>query len=346
MASDKKTSGITEAVSTLVSSLAVLVIVVLIARPASAEEPPAFVLSGKVDSVFAGKHQNGGLFSVRACGRKALIEVVYENGYSEVVGTDGEDSFLYCPFSGPAAITNRASAATITRGRFPSSAHPFAQILWLFCTHDEGFRSDLAKNQFYFYGDYTPGEIKPVEELRDSPPKLLRSIRWYAPGKLASGTNRYELTLYPQGWLVADASVSETKAVEGLTLPAVITLTQHATQSVTNASQLAAIRGRSPNDVNPVGRVVFAVTNASIGRPLHTYVPEIIDTSTRVHDKRINLVATVKSGKWWLVGQLSAEFDARNRQRRWVVIISLLLLSIALVLIMVRVGIRRSKTTS
>jgi hypothetical protein len=300
----------------------------------------AFVLQGRVESEVAGKHWNSGVFSVNASGSNAMIEVVYENGYSEVVGTDGRDSFRY----GSSYVTNaptgaRTAVATIVAGRFPADAHPFAQVLWLFCTRDPQLLSLLGETSLYFYQDYTPAEVKPLAEVSDMPPGLISAIRWYAPGH-SPGTNNYPLAEYPTGWLLASGVVTETSFIDGLALPGTITMTRYATYFITNASQLATLSERAPEDVRAVGRVLFSVTNAYASRALATYVPGIPDPNVRVHDKRINVFATVESGKWWTVGEAYANHEApscrRTQMRALLVILVLVLVPLIALLAMWR----------
>jgi hypothetical protein len=320
----------------------------------NADEKPAFILKGSFDDTLMGKHFNGGFFIVRAYESNALVDVMFENGYREITGTDGRDTFTYNPFTGDkTTVKNWNGIANISSGRFPTNAHFFEQVLWLVCVHDPELLTNLQSVKFPFYGDFQPKEI--VSQIRTSGvlPDLVTSIKWYAPGKVASGTNRYESVVYPEGILLAEVAVTETKAVGEMTLPTKFIYTQYSSVPVTVTnlkSQFGELRARNPDDVVPVEVAAFSITNAQADQPLSSYVPEILDKTAHVNDKRTKLGwVQVDSGKWWTVREVKNGYEASVKHRRLPILIFFALFSlfpIYLLLKMVVIWKNKTKKTN
>jgi hypothetical protein len=280
----------------------------------NADEKIAFVLNGSFDDVFVGKHLIGGLFTVEACGSNALVDMTFENGYHQISGTDGRDTFTYWPpVDREPPLTPLPGSATISYGRFPTNAHFFTQILWLASVNDPELLTNLSTFSFPFYGDYNPGEMVPQIKTSGTPPDWVTSIQWYAPGYAhGGGTNRYRFSMYPNGWLVAEVSVTATNLVGGMALPTKIIFTQYTQHFVTNALQLKnkeLSHIRPPGDVLPVEVVVFSVSNSQPSQALSSYVPEFLDKTAIVDDKRVGGHFRSLSGKWWTVGKLGEAKD-------------------------------------
>jgi len=312
------------------------------------------MLWGRFDDVLKGKHQNAGSFTVRAFESNALVDVTFENGFREVTGTDGKDTFTYYPFTGNSnAFENPNGRATISYGRFPRNAQFAPQILWLACVHDPELLTNLHTIRFpfdaHYYTNNTNVQIIPKITTSKAPPGLVTSIKWYAPGFVPGpGTNRYTISGYPKGWLMAQVSVGETNAGQ-LSIPAKIVCTEYNTRFVTNAAQLSQLRNiTGPDDVLPVDIITFTVTNAEVESPLQSYVPEILDKTARVDDKRSGMgIVHVVSGKWWTVGAHIAKYKTWASRRRLVVLALLfLLLLFPIYLIAKRLVIGKTRLTN
>jgi hypothetical protein len=141
------------------------------------DDKSAFVLEGNFESVFAGKHHNAGVFSIRAYGPNALVDVVFENGYREITGTDSQDTFTYIPSTEPNTISN-SGRAIISYGLFPTNAHFFEQVLGLVCARDPELHRKLAIYRFPFFGDYSSEEITTKIRTDATSPGLVESIQW------------------------------------------------------------------------------------------------------------------------------------------------------------------------
>ena len=115
-----------------------MIFFVAICLTSRAGQEPAFDLSGNFDDIFAGKHGLAGSFTVKAFKTDALIDMTFENGVREVVGTDGHDTFHIYPITDDlrAKFPNPSGLADISNGRFPIDAHFMQQALWLVCVHD------------------------------------------------------------------------------------------------------------------------------------------------------------------------------------------------------------------
>ena len=284
------------------------------AHGATEPEAPALTLGGAFEDTFAGNHHQGGAFAVRSCGSNALIDIVFENGSREISGTDGRDAFVYRPFTGQKTPGTSANGiGSIAFGRFPTNAHLIHQLLWLVCTHDPAVVTHLQAHRFPFYGDYNPQEMTPHLKAGQHPPHWATSIQWYAPGKVASGTNRYDSPMYPEGWLKADISVTTTQAAGNLALPVQVIYTQYAQRYITNRAQIRELHARRPEDVLPVEVVVFSFTNAQTDGWLSSYVPELTDQHTRVHDLRVGRVFQAGRGRSWAERDLLAQHDPNPR---------------------------------
>jgi RNA polymerase sigma factor (sigma-70 family) len=281
---------------------------------------PAFILEGHFEDVLAGKHINAGAFVVEARDPKALVDVTYENGYREMTGTDGRDSFTYSPLTGDeTSVTNGNGLAGISNGLadisygcFPTNAQFLVQVLWLVSVQDPDLVKSLRNIDFPFLRNYYPGEIVPQIKTNENAPGRAVSIRWYAPNYLhGRGTNRYSLAFYTNGWLMAELKVMATQPGGEAALPKEIVYTHYQTHSVTNALQLKdpeQIRNRVPDDVVPVEIATFSVTNAQVGRPLSSYLPQITDQLVLVQDRRINKRVWVESKRWYDLHDLPVSF--------------------------------------
>jgi hypothetical protein len=312
-----------------------------------AGQEPAFVLSGNFEDVFADKHNNGGSFTVRAFESNALVDVTFESGYRQVVGTDGHDTFTYSPFTGDRAIIKNANGqADISYGRFPKDAHFFEQVLWLVCVNDPELITNLHTFRLPFYGNYNTNEIVSQVNTSSTPPNLITSIKWYAPNSILAGTNRYKLAMYTNGWLLAEIVVTRTKPIGDAIIPSEVTYTQYKTRSITNINQISELPTRSPNDVLPVEVALFSITNFQADSPLSSYIPEILDKTARVNDKRIpemGVVKVVSSGKWWTARELYKSREVSVKPRREVILILLLVSLLFPIFLLIRGRVGRNK---
>jgi hypothetical protein len=253
--------------------------------------PSGFVLEGNFEDTFAGKHHNAGSFTVRACGSSAVVDMLFENGYREITGTDGKDAFTYSPVPRALEATSSQALAAISHvrcshGRFPTNAHLFAQALWLVCVRDPELVRALRGIRFPFYADYTEKEIIPLTKEAKSLAGVLSSVRWFAPTNLAVGSSRYPLYGYPNGWLIAELSTPDSSAIGGISLPSRIVYTHNKTKSTTNYLELPKLRNLRPTDVLPVEVAVFSVTNARTEQRLLSYIPEGVESTPLVIEWR------------------------------------------------------------
>lgn len=276
----------------------------------SKPKPASLSLSGTFEDTFAGKHNTAGSFEVQAGHSNALIQMDFESGFREICGTDGRYSFTYQPLASQETdYTNASGMGTISLGRFPTNAHFFQQVLWLVCTRDSEFLTNAQRHRFYFYGDYAEQEVTTEVQMNEAAPYLVASVQWLAPGKLASGTNRYDLALYPEGWLMADLSVTTTSTAAGLTLPSKVIFSRYATHSITNASRLRKLPVRDPGDVRLVGTTVFWFTNVQTIPPPTSFVPEIGGRGANVYDHRRQERIYVGKGRAWAARDILAQHD-------------------------------------
>jgi RNA polymerase sigma factor (sigma-70 family) len=276
----------------------------IVAPQKSAENSfPALNLEGHFDDVFAGKHNLAGEFTVHSSDNKALVDITFENGFRQITGTDGRDSYAYTP-----------GAAYISSGCFPTNGHFFHQLLSLVSVHDRDSLVDLQKIRLAFYKDYAPEEVT-VQTQTNGIALGLASIRWYAPNYMhGTGTNRYAFTSYRKGWLMAELKISASQLVGETALPKEISYTQYQQQgnSVTNGQHIPVMNTLrpiepnqiplySPDDVVPVEVATFSITQAQIGQPLSSYLPQITDDLVRVRDLRIsnNKQVLIESRKWY-----------------------------------------------
>lgn len=284
----------------------------LIAR---AGQEPAFVLSGHFEDTFAGKHNLAGTFTVNAFGSNAVVDMTFENGSREVVGTDGHDSFYYIPFTGDTnIIKNPNGQATISYGRFPQDANETVQFLWLACVHDPELIANLQTYKFPFYGAYTANDIILQIVTNSAPPHLITSIKWYAPNYDSDGTNHHNFSQYTKGYLRAELTVTKTNLVDSEAVPGEVRFTQYETRPVLpsemrtdSLGRMVNLQIRSPSDVVPVEDALFSITNIQVNSPLSSYIPEILDKTATINDRRfpeMGVVRVVSSGKWWTAREL------------------------------------------
>ena len=266
----------------------------IVAPQKSAENRfPALNLEGHFDDVFAGKHNLAGDFIVHSSGIKALVKISFENGFRQITGTDGRDSYDYTP-----------GAAYISSGCFPTNGHFFHQLLSLVSVHDRDSLVDLQKIRLAFYNDYAPGEVT-IQIQTNGTALGLASIRWFAPNYThGMGTNRYAFTSYRKGWLMAELKISATQLIGKTVLPKEFIYTQYQTHSFTNILRPfdpKQIPDYAPDDVVPVEVATFSITQAQIGQPLSSYLPQITDDLVRVRDLRIsnNKQVLIESRKWY-----------------------------------------------
>jgi RNA polymerase sigma factor (sigma-70 family) len=259
---------------------------------------PAFTLRGHYEDVFAGKHEKAGEFVIKASGTKALVDITFENGWREITGTDGRDAYVYTP----------GVAASISSGCFPTNDVSFEnQLLSLVSVRDRDSLVDLQKIGFYFYEAYTPEEIT-IKTQTNGTTLGLTSIRWYAPNYAQNygrgGTNRYLFSSYPKGSLLAEVKITATQLVGGMVLPKEIVFRQFQHHSFTNILPVAdpnQTPNYEPDDVVPIELATYSITQAQIGRPLTSYLPEITDDLVEVHDLRRhkNQQVLIESRKWY-----------------------------------------------
>jgi hypothetical protein len=304
-------------------TLAILLVrAISVANAETSPAAPSFLAVGHFDDQLQTKHQIGGTFTVKASGANALVDLTLENGYRELVGTDGRDSFLYVP------RTN--SQAVISPGRFPSASHFSAQILWMVFTGDSMLSSNMATFGCPFYGIFRPEDVIVKIQTGTNPPYLPVLIRWYTPGYILAGTNRYPMLLYPEGYLMAEVSGTNDQIVEGVPVPGKVRFTTYTTHGPTNALQAIQMRDQhpfNPDDVFPIEVETFTIDHVERAERLTSYIPMIRDPSTRVNDTRGKSgFVRVASGEWWAVGSALAQQQQHSRHSR---ILSLALLCAA-----------------
>ena len=286
--------------TSLVIGLGLLLVsgIIVVPQLESNGNTSAFTLSGHFEDVFAGRHNKAGDFVVKASGTKALVEVISENGYREITGTDGRDAYAYI-----------GGAACISSGIFPTNylVSFENQLLWLISVRDLDSLAQLKQIRFYFYKDYSPEEITILTQTNGTAPGLA-SIRWYAPNYIhylqGDRTKRHESASYPKGSLIAEVKISETQLIAGRVLPKEIVFTQFQHHFSSNTQPIAdqnQIPKYEPEDVVPVEVDTYSITNAQIGKPLPSYLPVISEDSVQVHDLRIsnNKQVWIKSRKWY-----------------------------------------------
>jgi hypothetical protein len=297
-----------------------------ISYPVRASQEPAFVLSGNFEDIFANKHNIGGSFTVKAFESNALIDMTLEHGFRQVVGTDGHDSFDYCPIG----------LADISSGRFPSNAHEFEQFLWLVCVHDPELITNLHSYGFSFYGSYTTNDVVLQIKTNNAPPNLISSIKWYAPNYAVAGTNHYELSMYPKGYLMAELAVTKTSTNDHAVIPSEVAFNQFSMapfdlskpQGSVGHYDFSNLPIRNQNDVAQVEFALFSMTNIQVTSPLSSYIPEIPDKNARVNDERfpeMGVVMVASSGKWWTARELYQNRETSVKPHRKIILISLLI---------------------
>jgi len=302
-----------------------------------AKDTSAFSLSGHFDDVFAEQHQFAGTYAVHASGAVALVDMRFDYGYREYVGSDGDSTYVYVPFTGDrTGIPNPNSQATIAPGHFPKHAHFFTQVLWLVSTHNTEVISNLQTAVQPFYRGYEAQEIRVEIKTNVTSPYLIKSVEWYAPAKMANGTNRHDLPMYPNGWLLAEIEVVETQTIGTINLPQRIKYTQYITRPISAPAELHVLR--NPRDVKTVEVAEFTITNAQIESPLSSYIPEIVDTNTVVTDARNGVLVRVASGKWWHERSAFLQNDKRVENHRYVLLCLLSLLALFPVYLVLKKG--------
>jgi hypothetical protein len=297
------------------------------ASPLAEVSRPAFVLQGTFTDEFNEKPYCDGRFEARAHRSDALIDMTLRNGFRELAGTDGRDTFTYCPVSGGSGATNVHSLAYISEGRFPANASFYSQLLWLAVTSDRQTLTNLAAFSHHFYGDYRSDEI--TAAITDVPdqPGLLESVKWYAPNTIGSGKAQQKLAFYPDGWLTAELSVRYTNAGSGVRLPAGAVFTRYKLFAITNAAQISDMHARRRDEVQPLERVAYVAASVHLESPPASYVPEIVDKTAIVDDKRIGRrVELASSGKWWAARELIQREEEIGQHRRPAVLAALLLI--------------------
>jgi hypothetical protein len=261
----------------------------------------------------------------------------FDYGYREYVGSDGDSTYVYVPFTGDrTGIPNPNSQATIAPGHFPKHAHFFTQVLWLVSTHNTEVISNLQTAVQPFYRGYEAQEIRVEIKTNVTSPYLIKSVEWYAPAKMANGTNRHDLPMYPNGWLLAEIEVVETQTIGTINLPQRIKYTQYITRPISAPAELHVLR--NPRDVKTVEVAEFTITNAQIESPLSSYIPEIVDTNTVVTDARNGVLVRVASGKWWHERSAFLQNDKRVENHRYVLLCLLSLLALFPVYLVLKKG--------
>ena len=137
---------------------------------------------------------------------------------------------------------------------------------------------------------------------------------------------------------MAELKISATQLVGETVLPKEIIYTQYRQQgnSVTNGQHIPVMNTlrpidlnqiplNSPDDVVPVGVSTFSITQAQIGQPLSSYLPQITDDLVRVRDLRISndKQVLIESRKWYnfpkdtslVNGNVTLIFDASGKLR-------------------------------
>jgi len=302
-----------------------VLILLAVCNISGADQGYAFKLEGKYENVFADKHNNAASFVVKAFGSNALFDITFENGFRQLAGTDGKDSFQH----------DSSGLATIRNGRYPAEANDAEKLLWLVCVHDNQLIAEMGKQRFNFYGYYNSTDIVTQVTTNDHPPFLVTSIKWYAPNSIVIGTNRFPLFQYPKGWLLGELAVTKTNLIGFAAVPGEVSFTQFKQRPFKIANpitnQIATPKGidntlttRSPVDVDPVEYSVFTITNSQADQQLASYIPKILDPSAHIIDRRNgNLTFKVLSGKWWTVQERFHERQDQVKSARKVIIICL-----------------------
>jgi hypothetical protein len=166
------------------------------------------------------------------------------------------------------------------------------------------------------------------------------------------GTNRYKLTLYTNGYLMAKLTVTRTNIIGNAAVPGEVLFTQFKTRPVDNNQLKIQIRNnqmptRSPDDVVPVESALFSITNCQVGAALASYIPEIVDKNASVNDRRIGSIAVqVSSGKWWTARELYNSREVPVKSHRNVVLIVLLISSLFPIILLIRMAmLGKNRTT-
>jgi len=319
-----------------------IILFVTICTASRAGQKSGFVLSGNFEGTFVGKHEISGSFTVEAFESNALIDVTYENGLREVVGTDGHDTFTYKPVTGDQTnITNPNGLATISYGRFPTEAQEFEQFLWLVCVDDHELITNVAAYRFPFYTIYNTNDILLQVTTNSDPPFLITSIKWFGPNYIPDGTTHHESLLYPHGSLMAVLDVTKTKLIDQMSVPSEILFTQYEKRPPSsNDMQLAAsgrVPIRTPSDVVAIEVVLFSITNSEVSAPLSSYIPKILDKTAVIHDKRIgDQLIRVASGEWWNVKEKYQRHVKSVTSHRTVILIFLSMTLILPVFLLIR----------
>jgi len=286
-----------------------------------------FFISGTFDDTINAQPQNAGSFTVNASQSNALVNITFDNGYRELVGTDGADSFLFIPFTNCPTCESTGetnSRAIIAPGRFPAEAHFLAQVLWIGTTHDPNLMTNLARLQCPFYGSFKPEDIRIVASSATNGSHEVHYIRWYAPNHFSNGTNRYENATYPAGWLMAEISFpSEEDYRNGGTSIRYVVYNTISETNVTTLRRLVANGGHGSNDVATNEVVTFTIVDGAPDK-LPSYVPMLTSKSVRVNDKRtqVGWVMTT-DGKWWKVGNVLQKQLQYSRRIRVLIVIGL-----------------------
>lgn len=280
---------------------------------------------------------------VNAWRSNALVDVTFENGYRQVVGTDGQDSYIYIPSTVAGQNSNTVSTGMISYGRFPTNAHLFVQVLWLACVSDAALMKKLKDINMPFFERYKASQFRMDLKLTPPPYSGVHSIKWYAPGYIVPprSTNQYKLTLYPNGWL-ADEIVVDRDAEHG-DIPTNILFVHFRMQAVTNAYQLQTpFHAKSPDDVLPVEIADFQVTNTWYTKPTQSYIPKTPDSTTIIDDQRIGKTVRVASGKWWASKELWHSRERTVNHRRFTLIV-IFCISASLMLFVLSISVWRKR---
>jgi hypothetical protein len=214
---------------------------------------------------------------------------------------------------------------------------------------DSELSTNLQNYPLSFFAGYNNTDIVAQVTASGVPPNLITCIKWYAPNTILVGTRRYKLSMYPNGWLIAQLSMTKTNLVDNRVFPGEITFIQYKTRPAEMPDQqghIASMPVRSPDDVTPVELGVFSIANFQTEHPLSTYIPEIPDKTAVVTDRRMGnlMIRVASSGKWWMARELYEQHAASVAPRKKIIAIFLLLFSlIPLVLI---IKFRMSKETA
>lgn len=304
---------------------------------AKGQQKTASFLTGKFEDVFANKHDLGGTFTIHAFESNALIDMTFENGFHEMVGTDGHDTFTYIPFTGDSnVIKNPNGQAIISYGRFPRNAHLFQQFIWLACVHDSALLTNLPMTKLSFYAGFTTNEIS--VQIFTNYSGSINSVKWYAPNSRLIGTNHLKAPAYPKGWLFAELDVTMTnlQKISGkvISIPSKITFNQFVMKPF-DYKQTDFQRSnelRNPDDVLPIETALIGFTNAQLEQPLSSYIPKVVDKTARIIDRRMgNTVFQVRSGNWWDARELHAKREILIKPIRIAVIFFIIINTIFLI---------------